>query len=116
MPRLRVIVLEKTGPLYYRFALWADVPTARQRFYASTGAVSAWSDATSGDNANLQSGSVAERVDTYNVNSTDNVASVEAILGNVWQSFQDGVTSANKWQFYGSNLSSAGIWTTTGIA
>lgn len=116
MPRLRVIVLNKTGPLYYRFALWADVPAARQRFFASTGKVSAWADATTADNTNLQNGSVTERVDTYNVNSTDNVASVQAILGNVWQSFQDGVTAANPWVFYGTNLSSSGVWTTTGIA
>lgn len=116
MPRINVIVLDKVGPLQYRYAMWADVPASRQRFYASTGAGSAWKDATSGDIANLQSGAVVEKVDVYNVLSTDNVASVESILQLTWQSFQSGVTNANPWVFYGTTLSSGLVWTTTGVA
>lgn len=116
MPRLNVIILEKVGPVQYRYALWADVPASRQRFYANPTAASAWKDASSGDIANLQSGAVAERVDTYNVSSTDTIATVESILQLTWQSFQDGITNSNPWVRYGSNLSSGLIWTTTGIA
>jgi hypothetical protein len=117
MPRINVIVLDKVGPTSYRYAMWADVPTARQSFYASTSiSKSAWNGASSQDIANLQSGAVVEKVDVYQVSTTDTVASVEAILAATALSFQNGVASNNPWAFYGSFQSSSGVWTTTGVA
>jgi hypothetical protein len=116
MPRLRVIALEKTGPNTYRYALWADVPTARQQFFASTSIMSVYKFATSGDIANLQSGAYVEYVGQVEVGSTQNMTQIQAILDATQQSFQNGITNNNRWQFYGTNLSSSGVWTTTGIA
>ena len=45
MPRLKIIILE-TYPGKICYAFWADVPLARQPFYAGAGKVSAWKDAT----------------------------------------------------------------------
>ena len=116
MPRLKVIALDKVGPHTYRYALWADVPSARQQFYASTGVItSAYKFATSGDLANLQSGAYVEKVDTIEVGTTQNLTQIEAILDATQQSFQDTITNINPWQFYGTNLSSSGVWTTTGV-
>jgi hypothetical protein len=97
--------------------MWADVPAARQPFYASTGViVSAYKFATSADLANIQSGAYAERVDTIEVGSTQNLAQIEAVLDETQVSFQNRITNVNPWQFYGTNLSSSGVWTTTGVA
>lgn len=116
MPRLQAICLDKTGPNTFRFAIWADVPLARQPFYASTGNTSAWKNATSGDIANLQSGAVTERIYKFDVSTTDTVATVEAAMAGTATQVQLDVNSYNPWVFYGSSLSSSGVWTTTGVA
>src|SRR3972149_6495167 len=65
MPRLNVIVLERDreNPNLYTYLLWADVPVARQPFYALAWGptrLSAWTDALAADNTNLQSGAIVE--------------------------------------------------------
>jgi hypothetical protein len=97
--------------------MWADVPAARQQFLASTGLItSAYKFATSADLANIQSGAYVERVDQIEVGSTQSLAQIEAILDETQQSFQDTITNINPWVRYGTNLSSSGVWTTTGVA
>ena len=117
MPRLRVIALDRVGPHAFRYVMWADVPSTRQQFYASTGVIkSAYKFATSADLANLQSGAYVEKVDVVEVGTTQNMAQVQAILDATQQSYQNSINSINQWQFYGTNLSSSGVWTTTGAA
>lgn len=116
MPRLQAICLEKSGPNTFKFAIWADVPLARQPFYASTSITSAWRNATSGDIANLQNGAVTERIYKFDVSTTDTVATVEAAMAGTAAQVQLDVSNFNPWVFYGSSLSSSGVWTTTGIA
>src|SRR3990167_11266269 len=75
MARLNIIILDRsdpTNPNVYRYVFWADVPSARQPFYAALAgptAVSAWKDALAADNTALQNGSVVEKMDTIQVPS-----------------------------------------------
>lgn len=83
-------------------ALWADVPTARQPFYASAGATSAWLSAQAGDNSAIASGAVAEKVMTLRLAPTETAATVRAQAqaeAAAWQSY---VNSFNPWARYGS--------------
>jgi hypothetical protein len=110
MPRLRVIFLAgmPDDPNTWQAAMWADVPASRQSFYAhpnptgGTPYASAWSGATAADNANLQNGSVVERVITQRVPPGTNISQVETFLQNQWQTFQNDVNNNNPWVHYGS--------------
>jgi hypothetical protein len=105
MPRLRVIFLAGTpdDPNTWQAALWADVPGARQSFYAQpTTYISAWSGATAADNTNLQNGSVVEQVITQRVPPGTSISQIEAYLQSVWQNYQNSITNNNPWVHYGS--------------
>ena len=107
MPRLRIIVLDspdvsQTARANFRLALWADVPVARQRFYAGAQNVSAWKDATLQDTQNLQNGLVAEQVVTYAPDTTRTLPQMEADAIAIWTAWQDRITNFNKWPNYGS--------------
>jgi hypothetical protein len=104
MPRLRVIILDQDPniPGDYRFLMWADVPSARQSFYASPGAVSAWAGATAADNTALQNGSMTERLTSQRIPSGVGIAQIEAFLQSQWNAFQTSVANSNPWLHYGS--------------
>lgn len=103
MPRLNVIILtQNTAANEYTFAMWADVPTARQPFYADTSAKSAWAGATATDNQNLQNGSVVEQVATTRFNLATSIAGAQSNMQAQQQAFQTSITNANPWVHYGS--------------
>ncbi len=104
MPRLNIIILDKTTEdnNTYRFAMWADVPVARQSHYANATTVSAWIGATAQDNTNLQSGTVVETVTTQRVPSAATLAQIEAFLQSQWSAYQAAVSANNPWVRYGS--------------
>jgi len=107
MPRFNVIVLDQTpdDPNTYRFAMWADVPAARQSRYASTSTsttFSAWTSASTADTDALKSGAVVEKVASQRVPAGSSLAQVEAFLQTQWAAYQATVTSYNPWQRYGS--------------
>lgn len=116
----RVIILEKLGaaPLSYRYAMWADVPAARQPFYAAKQAtsVSLWKDAAAGDNTALQNGSVTERVDVTTMLAGDNLAAAMTRLQAIWTAYQAEITAANSWDRYGSFMDTSNAWTNGGVA
>lgn len=115
MPRLRVIILEREDARTFQYALWADVPAARQSFYANANKVSAWNGALPTDNTALQNGSVVERVDKFVVPSGTTLAVVQTLLQTQWQEFQDRITALNPWVRYGSTWDGA-VWTAGGVA
>ena len=117
MPRLRIIILEqdRNDANQYRYALWADVPLARQPFYANASAVSAWRDALTSDTTNLQSGAVAEKVSVLKIAPGSTVAQIEAFLQQTWTLYAAEIAAANPWVVYGSNWDGA-VWTVTGVA
>jgi hypothetical protein len=117
MPRLRVIVLDQ--PLgntnAFNVALWADVPTARQSFYANPGAVSAWKGAIAADTTALQNGTMVEQVLPHVMPPGTSLAQVEAYLQNQWQNFQTQITNFNPWVHYGSTWDGT-TWTIASVA
>lgn len=104
MPRLNVIILDQpTGDSnLYRYAMWADVPAARQSFYANAAAKSQWLGATTTDNQNLQSGAMVEQVVTQRVPPGSTIAQIEGFLQTAWTNFQAQINAANPWIHYGS--------------
>jgi len=116
----RVIILEKlsNSPLVFRYALWADVPAARQPFYAvqQANTVSAWKDAAPGDNTAIQSGAVTEIVDTINLTQAQTVADAQAALQAIWTAFQARINNFDPWQRYGTFMDTTNSWTAGGVA
>jgi len=103
MPRLRVIFLDQAAASGgYNVVLWADVPVARQSFYANAAATSAWLGAQAADNTALQNGSVVEQVTPHVFPPGTNISQIESYLQNQWQNFQDHITNYNPWLHYGS--------------
>lgn len=104
MPRLRIIVLNQLNgdANLYSYCMWADVPTARQSYYANASNKSAWTGATSADNGNLVSGAMVEKVDSLRIPNGTTLAQIEAFLQIRWTNFQSDITAANPWIRYGS--------------
>lgn len=125
MARLSIIILDRPEPLnpnVYRYALWADVPVARQPFYAALAgptAISAWKDALAADNTALQNGSVVEKVDTIQVPPAANLAEIRVFLQGRWTDFQALITANNPWQRYGTTATFNGTtwaWSPGGVS
>ena len=114
MARLKIIVLEKYGDKLH-FALWADVPVARQAFYADAAKVSAWKDAEAADNAALQNGSVVERVASYPFEAGAGVPRIKAQLEAMAVKFQAEIDAYNPWNRYGTTFNGAS-WANGGVA
>jgi|SRR5215831_5199290 len=114
MPRLRVIVLaqEANNSLTYNVIYWADVPSARQTFYANASATSVWPGATATDIQNLQNGSVVEQGQTLAFQPGTGLAQIETILQREWQNYQTYITNFNPWVHYGSTWDGT-TWTIT---
>jgi len=114
--RFKIIILDKdANDPVYRYLLWADVPAARQPFYANASATSAWTDATAGDLAALQNGSVVERQGELRVPSGSTLAQVQAFLQARWSEFQNQVTNDNPWVRYGTTWDGT-TWTAGGVS
>jgi len=116
----RIIILEQlnAAPITYRYLMWADVPAARQPFYAAkqTSMVSAWKDAAAADNTALQNGSVTERVDIATMAPGDTIAAGEARLQAVWTAFQAEINAANPWVHYGTFMDTSSAWNPVSVA
>jgi hypothetical protein len=114
MPSKRIVILEQSDANTYRYAMWADVPAARQSFYAKAGVVSAWGGAAAGDNTALQNGSVVEQVATFSVPTGEALATTLARLQSLWTAYQNGITNNNLWVRYGSFWDGS-TWTNAGV-
>src|SRR5215471_14237918 len=102
--RFKIIVLTKTAD-DINVLFWADVPTARQPFYAAlwgSTKSSAWSQALAADNTALQNGSVVETAFVQRTPPGSTIASVEAALQTAWTSYQAFINSNNPWSFVNS--------------
>jgi hypothetical protein len=115
MARLRVIVLDRPAPDVYRYVFWADVPAARQAFYANPTAVSAWKDALAADLTALRNGSVVEKVDSLKVPAGSTLAQAQAFLAARHADYQAQVTAYNPWVRYGTTYDGAS-WTNGGVS
>ena len=124
MPAKRVIILDRLldaethagegTSQQWRYVLLADVPFARQPFYATATATSAWKDASAADLTALQTGAVVERVGTVLVLRTATTSEVRLTLQDEWQAFQDRVTAFNPWLRHGTFWDGT-TWTAGGV-
>jgi hypothetical protein len=112
MPRLNIIVLQQTAgdPNGFELLFWADVPSARQTYYANSNAKSAWAQATTTDNQNLQNGSVVEQATSAHYVPGTPLVQIEQEMQQRWQVFQNNITNNNPWIRYGSTWDGA-TWT-----
>ena len=115
MARLKIIILE-TEPGKVNYALWADVPVARQRFYADASKVSVWKDALAADNTALQNGSVAEFSSSYQIEEGASAARIRSMLLDLHGKYQAQIDEHNPWARYGSTCDGAGVWVAGGVA
>lgn len=109
MPTIKkVIILERsTERLEFRYALWGDVPAARQEFFADPARTSAYKDASAAELTALQNGSVAERVGVAGYPAGTAIAIIEGELQAAWTAFQAELNVAansaqNIYQRYGT--------------
>lgn len=112
MARLKIIILDKIGDKL-NYAMWADVPAARQVFYANAAKVSAWKDALPADNAALQSGAVVEQVRSTDFAGAENMPEVRTSLIATWNQFQNEINNVNPWKRYGTTYD--GAWINGGV-
>jgi hypothetical protein len=118
MARFRIIVLDKVlaETNAFNVLLWADVPVARQRFYANdTIAASAWMDAIPADVDALKSGAVVEQVHKISRSQGGNMAQMQGDAQAAWQAFQDTINTTNLWNRYGSTWDGT-TWVSDGVA
>ena len=116
MPK-RIIILERirTSPPSFQVCFWADVPLARQSFYADVNKTSAFKGADATELAALRTGSVAESVETYSTSSALSLAQVQAELESRWAAYQAQINNANSWQRYGTFWDGL-AWTAGGVS
>lgn len=98
----RFIILERPKTTTVRVAFWADVPVARQPFYANAAKTSVYKDATQVEIDALRSGTVVEMVDTINYPAGQTNAQVVQSLKDRWTAYQAEINGLNDWAFYGT--------------
>lgn len=104
----KVIILERSPErLEFRYALWGDVPAARQEFFADPARESVYKDASAAEITALQNGSVAERVGIAAYPAGTAIAVIQTELANLWTAFQAELNVAtnsaqNPYQRYGT--------------
>lgn len=112
----RIIVLDKSRETNaLQFAVWVDVPAARQTFYANASAVSAVSGASGAEVAAIQSGAVYEHVEAVNFTPGTTVGQMQAQMIATFNSVQARITGFNPWSLYGTSWDGA-TWTVVNVA
>ena len=113
MPDKKVIILERLEDgRSFRYALWADVPAARQSFYREAGKKSQWTGASLVENAAIEAGQVIEKVDV--ISREGAAVDIQRELLTRWQEFQQEVNRRNPWVRYGVFCDGV-VWTGGGI-
>ena len=116
MAKQIIILNQIPGPgIVFQYALWAVVPTARQAFYAKSGAVSAWSGASAAENTVIAAGQVAETVRTQGWPTGTTLAVIKAALQADFTAWQAQVNGVNNWTQFGTFFDGTS-WTQGGVA
>lgn len=104
----------------WRAVLWADVPVARQRWYAKPITwTSAYADASPADLAALRAGAMTEKVITLDYAAAITLGEVQTDVRIAATRFQQSINNLNLWNRYGSTWSAAtgdNSWATTNNA
>lgn len=117
MPR-RIVILKRINEpsdLAFEFVLWADVPAARQPFYADPTATSAYAEATAAEIDAIKTGAVAEQLDSGTAAAGTPLPEILAKLEARWERWQDEVNTRNPWVRYGTSWDGT-TWTQEGVS
>lgn len=101
----KIIILDRTdipSDLNFNVAFWADVPVARQSFYANPTATSQVKNATAGELSAIQGGTIKEQVKKFNFPANTPIATIQAALIAEFNTFQTYINSYNPWVRYGT--------------
>jgi len=101
----KIIILDRVdepGDFNFRYVLWADVPSARQPFYADPLKTSLVKDVTAGELSALRAGQIIETSGTSTNPASATQNSVKADLIARFTVFQAQVNGNNPWKFYGT--------------
>ena len=112
MPSKLIIILDRPAGGRFNYALWADVPLARQPFYAQVGQVSAWTGASAAENTAIAAGQVVERIEGLPLDG-QTLPQVQAFLIQRQLDFQAEINAVNTWTRYGTFYKDA-AWTLGG--
>ena len=121
----KIIILENLTPdrgpgesTIYRYAMWLDVPAARQAFVAKTAATSVVTKgpeaATAPEIALIQSGAILEVVESIDVRG-QTLVQIETSLAARFTVAQASLNAANDWDHYGTSWDGA-AWTINTVA
>ncbi len=113
-----IVILERVSvnPTVVQYVLRADVPVARQTYFADATKTSAYKNASAQDLASLRAGEWLEIVDRIDITGASG-AVIKALLVGKQQQFQAEVTADgayNPWKYYGSVWNGT-AWTMAGV-
>ena len=114
-----IVILERTSinPPTISFVMRADVPVARQPFYADAAKTSAYKGIVAADLADLRAGKVIEKTDSFGYGGMT-LAQIKAALIEKQAAFQADVTADaeyNPFRFYGSAWNKT-AWVAGGVS
>ena len=125
MASKRIIVLDRLrnkenqigdqSPQCWNVAFWADVPAARQSFYADATLTSAVRNINASDLTAIQNGSVTEMVMVVQVDKGSTLSQMQIILQDLWTAYQAKITAYNPWIRYGTFWDGTS-WTAGGVS
>ena len=112
----KIIIQERLGEpsdFNFKFVLWADVPAARQSFYADVNKTTTVKDALAAELLAIRQGQILEKQNSasFPAGTTGNQIKTDLIAK--FNQFQSEVNSLNPWQFYGTFWDGT-IWTNAG--
>ena len=113
----KIIILERDlspGLTNFRYALWVDVPAARQSFYAGDDEESEYKDANALELAALRAGSVVELVEEMSFSSCKDIEQVLVELTERFKLAQEEIDADNPWDRYGT-FWDGDTWTVGGV-
>lgn len=113
----KIIILERLhepSDMAFQFVLWAEVPAARQSFYADAEATSAYEQASAAELDAIRTGAVTERVESATYPKELPLPQILTKLEALWQRYQDQVNDRNPWLRYGSHWDGES-WTQDGV-
>lgn len=114
----RIIILEHRNipsDLDFGYVMWADVPEARQSFYANATATSAYKSASAEELAALQAGSVVELTGALSSIASRTIQQIQGALIARFNQFQAEITNNNRWVRYGTYWDGS-AWTSVTVA
>lgn len=102
----KIIVLDRTNRspalVGYRYALWADVPAARQKFCVDAAKTLRVLDPTAQELADFRAGKFLEKIEEQQWRIGTPVADILASLVAAFGAWQQYVNTDNPWDRYGS--------------